>query len=236
MRIVHSGAVALLAGLSTPAAASPASPGIAPLSGATKVAMTGKAWNPGCPVAMEDLVRVSVKYHGFDGADHYGLIVIHKWFGDDVAAIFKELYAIRFPIRNISTYENYEVGRSAYSDATVGFYCRKAQDAPTEWSAHAYGAAIDINPQENPFLDAKDGWWPEGTTAMAPRDAGQGKVWPRSEAFRIFAKHGWAWGGFYAGEPDYMHFYKLTVGTGDPLERHYVFKSMDYLSGPQPKP
>ena len=73
---------------------------------------------------MDDLVAVSVTYQGFDGATHNGVIVIQKRFGDDIAAIFKELYAIRFPIHNVSTYENYEVGKSAYSDATVGFYSR----------------------------------------------------------------------------------------------------------------
>ena len=213
-------------------AAAQGAPHIAPLSAETKTSMSGKAWNPGCPVNMDDLRAVNVRYFGFDGATHDGIVVIHKRFGKDVAEIFQELYAIKFPVHLISTYEHFEVGRSAYSDATVGFYCRKAQDAPTEWSGHAYGAAIDINPLENPFLDAKAGWWPEGTAPMAPRDEGKGKASPSTEAFRIFARHGWAWGGFYAGEPDYMHFYKLTVGAGDPLQRHYVVKSMDYLPGP----
>jgi hypothetical protein len=209
---------------------------IVPLSDATKLAMTGKAWNPGCPVSLDDLVAVHVNYRDFEGADRRGIIVIHKRFADDILAIFNELHDIKFPIRTVSTYENYEVGRSAYSDATVGFYCRKAQDAPSEWSGHAYGAAIDINPLENPFLDAKDGWWPEGSAPMAPRDSGIGKAYPGTEVFRIFARHGWAWGGFYAGEPDYMHFYKLTVGTGNPLERHYVVDSMDYLPNSGSKP
>jgi hypothetical protein len=201
---------------------------IIPLSATTQKAMIGKAWNPGCPVPLADLVAVSIRYVGFDGATHDGVIVIHKRFGADVADIFNQLYAIRFPIHNVSTYENYEVGKSGYSDATVGFYCRKAQDAPTEWSGHAYGAAIDINPIENPFLDPKSGWWPEPAAPNAARDNGKGKASPSTDAFRIFARHGWAWGGYYAGEQDYMHFYKLTVGAGSPLERHYVVNGMDY--------
>jgi hypothetical protein len=201
---------------------------ISPLSVATQQAMIGKAWNSGCPVPLSDLASVAVKYVGFDGVTRDGVIVIHKRFANDVAAIFVELYAIRFPIKNISTYEHYDVGKSANSDATVGFYCRRAQDAPTEWSGHAYGAAIDINPIENPFADPKDGWWPGGSAANAPRDNGQGKASPSTEAFRIFARHGWAWGGYYPGEPDFMHFYKLTVGTGNPLERHYVVNSMEF--------
>jgi len=227
-------ALVLLLRLGGQTAAAPAE--IMPLSDATKMAMTGKAWNPGCPVPLDDLVAVSVNYVNFDGADRSGVVVIHKRFANDISAIFKELYDIKFPIRTVSTYENYEVGKSAYSDATVGFYCRKAQDAPTEWSAHAYGAAIDINPLENPFLDAKDGWWPEGTAPMAPRDSVTGKVYPGTEVFQIFARHGWAWGGFYTDEPDYMHFYKLTVGRGNPLERHYVVDSMDYLPDAASKP
>jgi hypothetical protein len=236
MLSVRSISVAAVMSLSACAAAFGAVPEIAPLSAAAKAAMTGKAWNPGCPVPLNDLVAVSVRYYGFDSTAHDGVIVIEKRFGDDVSSIFRELYAIKFPIRNISTYENYEVGKYAYSDATVGFYCRKAQDAPGEWSGHAYGAAIDINPLENPFLDAKDGWWPEGTAAMSPRDEGKGKASPSTEAFRIFTRHGWAWGGFYVGEPDYMHFYKLTVGGGNPLERHYVVNSMDYLPSQELKP
>lgn len=199
------------------------------LSAPTQRAMVGRSWTAECPVPLADLVAVSVKYMGFDGAAHDGTIVIHKRFAADVADIFRDLYTIKFPIRNISTYENYEVGKSAYADATVGFYCRRAQDAPNEWSGHAYGAAMDINPLENPFLDPKDGWWPETASSNAARDDGQGKISARTKVLSIFARHGWAWGGFYDGGPDYMHFYKLTVGKGSPLERHYVVNAMDFL-------
>jgi hypothetical protein len=91
-----------------------------------------------------------------------------------------------------------------------------------------FGAAIDINPLENPFLDPTDGWWPAQAAPNAARDGAKGKASQSTEAFRIFARHGWAWGGYYTGEPDYMHFYKLTVGTGNPLERHYVVTGMDF--------
>ena len=201
---------------------------ISPLSPEQRAAMTGKAWQPGCPVGLDELSAVRIRYWAYDSAPHEGIIVIHQRFADDIEKIFRELYAIKFPIANVMPYENFEVGRSAYSNATVGFYCRRAQDDPTEWSGHAYGAAIDLNPLENPFLDPKDGWWPETATAMAPREPGKGKVLAGDEVFRIFTRHGWAWGGFYRGEPDYMHFYKVTLGTGNPLERHYVVKELDF--------
>jgi hypothetical protein len=206
-------------------------PNIAPLSANMRAAMTGKSWNPDCPVPLEDLAAVRVKYFGFDDLSQEGVLVVHKRFAAEVSKIFQELYEIHFPINKISPWENYGPDVYAEKDITVGFYCEKAQDAPSEWSGHAYGVAIDLNPLENPFLDAKQGWWPKAA-ASAPRDAAKGKISPHTQAFRIFTQHGWAWGGFYVGEPDLMHFYKLTVGgTGSPLERPYVVNGLEYVPG-----
>jgi hypothetical protein len=208
-------------------------PQITSLSPDTRVAMTGKAWNPGCPISLNDLAAIQVTYFGFDHVTHKGILVMNKRFAGEAEQIFQELYAIRFPINRVDPYENYKPGgENAEKDVTVGFYCRRAQDAPTEWSGHAYGIAIDLNPLENPFRDAKDGWWPKQAAASAVRDDANGKVSPNVEAFRIFARHGWAWGGFYTGEPDYMHFYKVTYGdSGNVLERPYVATGLQYTSG-----
>ena len=43
--------------------------------------------------------------------------------------------------------------RSMAADNTSGFNCRRVAGS-SSWSAHAYGAAIDINPVENPYLTA----------------------------------------------------------------------------------
>jgi hypothetical protein len=201
------------------------------LANAERAAMTGKSWSPGCPVPLDDLRSVRVRYYGFDRLTHEGKLAIHRRFAEEASAIFEELYELRFLINKIDPYENYEVGGgNAANNVTVGFYCRKAQDAPGEWSGHAYGIAVDLNPFDNPFHDAKECWWPKGTRSRSERDDATGKVSPNSEAFRIFARHGWAWGGFYAGEPDYIHFYKTTVGgAGKVLERPYVATGLEYV-------
>ena len=210
---------------------------ITPLSQEARRAMTGKSWNPGCPVSLDDLDEIQVTYFGFDHLSHTGTLVMHKRFAAEAEQIFRELYAIRFPINRVDPYEKYKPGgENAEKDVTVGFYCRKAQDSPTKWSGHAYGIAIDLNPLENPFHDAKEGWWPKQAAAFAVRDDTRGKVSPKVQVFRIFAHHGWAWGGFYAGEPDYMHFYKVTYGgSGNVLERPYVATELQYASGGKPE-
>ena len=158
---------------------------ISPLSTDMRVAMTGKSWKPGCPVPLDDLAAVQVTYFGYDGLAHEGTLVVHKRFAADASKIFQELYEIRFPINRISPWENYGPDIYAEQNITVGFYCEKADDAPNEWSGHAYGVAIDINPLDNPFRDAKKGWWPKVSAAIAARDDGRGKVSPKTEAFRI---------------------------------------------------
>lgn len=205
---------------------------ITPLSDEMRREMTGSSWTTGCPVGLEDLAAVRVTYFGFDSATHEGVLVVHKRFAADALAIFNELYAIRFPINKVAPWEQYGADVYAEQDITVGYYCRKADDSPDEWSGHAYGVAIDINPLDNPFRNVKTGWWPKASLPLVPRDGGKGKISPDTEAFRIFARHGWAWGGFYVGEPDLMHFYKETYGgTGNVLERPYVVTGFQYVPG-----
>jgi D-alanyl-D-alanine carboxypeptidase len=53
-------------------------------------------------------------------------------------------------------------------------------------SNHAYGCAIDLDPEHNP-LGAKHGRMPPDVVAL-------------------FAEEGWRWGGNYHGRKDWMHF------------------------------
>jgi hypothetical protein len=221
-------AIALAANAQNPLVSAP----IAPLTSQQRTAMTGKSWNPGCPVSLDDLVSIRVTYYGFDNQTRQGTIVLHKRFASEAAQIFTELYAAHFPINKIDPWENYGPDVYAEQDITVGFYCERADDAPTEWSSHSYGVAIDLNPRENPFRDAKKGWWPATSAVFAPRDKGQGKISSSSDAFRIFTRHGWGWGGFFAGEPDLMHFTKLTFGPpANPADRPYVINGLTYHPG-----
>lgn len=56
-------------------------------------------------------------------------------------------------------------------------------------SYHQYGAAIDINPSTNPYVEGRS----------APYDMPKGYI----EAFQ---NHGWSWGGYWNSAKDYMHF------------------------------
>jgi hypothetical protein len=202
---------------------------IAPLTSTMKAAMTGKSWKPGCPVALDDLVSVRVIYVGFDGRSHDGDLIVHKRIAEDTSKVLQELYAIKFPINKVDLWDDYGPDVYAEQNITVGFYCERADDAPTEWSSHAYGMAVDINPLRNPFRDLQHTWWPRAAAQYVVRDDVAGKASTKSEAFGVFTRHGWVWGGFDAGVPDYMHFVKATVGDGARLDRPYVVTGLQYV-------
>lgn len=59
-----------------------------------------------------------------------------------------------------------------------------------------------------------------------------GKVLPDGPVLKIMADHGFAWGGFYKGDLDYMHFFKVTDGSEDPPpNRPYVAKTLQRRPG-----
>lgn len=199
---------------------------VAALTDEQKSKMSGRSWNEGCPVSLEDLVSIDLKYFGYDGAVHDGVLVVHRRVSKEMVAAFGELFDAKFPIERMQPYEDFAVGEYAASNDTVGFYCRPAQDNPTIFSWHAYGLAIDINPMTNPYHDPK-GWWPAGSNGERKRSA-LGLLDAGSDVIGIFMNHGWQWGGT-ENPPDYMHFGKVTVGDDDnPLKRSVWAARLEY--------
>ncbi len=191
---------------------------IEPIAADQQARMTGISWKEGCPVSPEDLRVIHMPYLGFDGGVHMGALVVHARVAQEVADIFEELFNAGFQIERMQPYEDFAIAEYAAHNDTAGFYCRPAQDDPSEFSWHAYGIAVDLNPMTNPFLDPKEGWWPKGSDGERDPSA-PGLVAPKSEVVAIFMRHGWAWGGIDT-DPDLMHFAKITIGPeANPLER-----------------
>jgi hypothetical protein len=170
--------------------------------------MTGVSWHRGCPVALRDLRIVTAAYRGFDGRTRTGRIVVHRDVAAGVVAIFRRLFAERFPIRRMAPVDAYGGSdfRSIEADNTSAFNCRFV-DGTTRWSEHAYGRAIDLNPIENPYVTSS------GTTShrastpylrRAPYRAGMAVE--GGAVVRAFAAAGWSWGGRWSGARDYQHF------------------------------
>ena len=111
---------------------------------------------------------------------HTGSLVVNAAVVPAVEQIFARLYAARFPIRRMEPVDAYggSDDRSMAADNTSAFNCRYAvATGPKRWSVHAYGEAIDVNPVENPYLEAGEVLPPAGRAYLdrarrAARDGG----------------------------------------------------------------
>lgn len=167
------------------------------------------SWHRGCPVPPAELRRVRVRHWGFDGRAHTGALVVNARVVPDVVAVFRRLYAARFPIRRLRPIDAYRGNdeRSLAADNTAGFNCRYViGPGPRRWSSHAYGEAIDVNPVENPYLESGSVHPRAGRAYLDRSRVRPGMAVRGGTLVRAFAAVGWAWGGRWAGSPDYQHF------------------------------
>lgn len=181
--------------------------GTAPLTAAMRARMTGVSWHPGCPVAMDQLRLLRMGYWGFDHAVHQGELVVNSSAAASLTQAFRQLFAVRFPIRQMRVVDEFggDDERSMRADNTSAFNCRIVPGTDV-WAQHAYGLAVDINPLENPEI--RDGRAdPPAAAAWADRSrSGPATIRDGDAAWRAFRAIGWTWGGNWHSLKDYMHF------------------------------
>jgi hypothetical protein len=207
--VVKIAVIAAVISALTPAAAFHSSS--RPLKSSEKTMLKkARVWHKGCPVSLSDLRVLTVTYRGFDKHNHTGQLVVNKGAAHSLAKVFHRLYVIHFPIRNMSLEGVY--GNKVVEDPTGSFECRDAVPSPCSggkstgnWSNHAYGLAVDLNPEENPYVGCGMSRDPKAQSYRDRSHHRPGMV--TAQVRKAFASIGWGWGGSWAGNTkDYMHF------------------------------
>jgi len=189
---------------------------IKPISKYTKQRMvTGGTWRKGCPVSPKDLRYIRLKHRNFYGSEKMGELIVHKDVAKEVVEIFRELYKIGYPIRQMRLVSDFRGSdwQSIEADNTSAFNCRKATGSK-KWSKHSYGKAIDLNSIENPYISRSGSIVHMESLKYRKRvhryntSADRAVLLKSDKAVKIFKKHGWKWGGDWHGVKDYQHFSK----------------------------
>jgi hypothetical protein len=183
-----------------------------PLPAPLRASLEGRFWQPGCPVPLSGLRLLTVTHWGFDGRPHTGQLVVNRDVAAPLAKVFHRLYQLRFPIRHMKLGHLYGPRRARPADGDVSgsFHCRRAVPSPCgsgsgNWSNHAYGHAVDLNPMENPYVGCGAVYDPRSRPYVDRSRLRKGMVTP--EVVRAFRSIGWGWGGDWTGATkDYMHF------------------------------
>ncbi|MFL5945377.1 MAG: M15 family metallopeptidase [Gaiellaceae bacterium] len=183
---------------------------IRPLAAPERAQLSGKFWRAGCPVSLSGLRTLQVSYWDFTGTRQTGELVVNARAATPLVRVFRQLYRLRFPIRHLTFDDAYGRAQPRDGDISGSFECRKAVPSPCgsgtgNWSNHAYGLAVDINPIENPYTGCGRTREPASVPYLNRSKLRRGMVTPA--VVRAFRSIGWGWGGSWSGPTkDYMHF------------------------------
>ncbi len=173
----------------------------------TRERMVGISWHAGCPVAIADLRLLELEHWGYNGLVEHGRLVVHERAARGIRGVFRRLFEIRFPIRQMRLIDAFDGNdrRSLKANNTSAFNCRFVAGT-TRWSQHAFGLAIDVNPVQNPFVAGSRVSPPSGAEYLDRSRKAKGMIHAGDRVVRAFGAVGWEWGGFWAYPKDYQHF------------------------------
>ncbi|QZA82136.1 M15 family metallopeptidase [Deefgea piscis] len=170
------------------------------------------------PVPCERLQRVSFSHLDLQGQLSTGQLIVLDAVAPQVAALMLALRAAKFPLQSalpLTQFKGNDVlSMNANNSSALN---GRAVTAGQNWSKHAYGVAIDVNPLQNPYVSFAD----DGTALILP--AASAKAFLNRAEFRagkprrsgmvneavahLFAQYGFmTWGGDWDSPIDYQHF------------------------------
>ncbi len=177
-----------------------------PITGALAARMTPTSWRPGCPIPLSSLRYLRISHMGFDGGEHVGELVVHERDVTAVAIAFKLMWDAGFRIERMQLVDDFAGDDSASMAAnnTSAFNCRRVAGS-SQWSEHAYGRAIDINPVQNPWVSGSSVEPGAGATFLDRGNVRTGMLVEGGPAVAAFDRIGWGWGGRWSSARDFQH-------------------------------
>ena len=183
---------ALLAPPTQPFAAS-----IHPLAEGICSRIANKSWRdePRCP-RFTDLAYLEIAHVTFDGGVARGELVVAAALASRAVELFRRLYQLGFPIRQMKLVDDYDASDDASMAADNSSAFNYRVIAGTDLlSQHALGRAIDINPVENPWRKP-DRIIPAAGEAFADRrNVRPGMIVRPGPVVAVLDELGWEWGG-----------------------------------------
>ena len=169
------------------------------------------------PVSCERLRTVSFPIINFSGLISKGQVVVLDAVAEHTQAIFDTLFKQKFPINKALLMEEYNGDDNAsMKDNNTSAFNGRTITGGSDWSLHAYGVAIDINPLQNPYISFNDQGHATISPPLAAKQAINRLNYRPKKEFRpgmaedvidIFAENGFiGWGGYWNYPIDYQHF------------------------------
>lgn len=188
--------------------------GAFPIDAPLQARIRGKSYKANCTIPFDELRYLRVLHYNLKGEIQTGEMICNRAIAADLLAIFRTLFAARYPIERMVLIDDYDADdeRSMRANNSSAFNFRYIAGTQ-KLSNHSRGLAVDINPLYNPYVRRRA----DGTLAVSP-EAGRPyadrsqefpcKIDTADLCYREFVRHGFEWGGAWKSRKDYQHFEK----------------------------
>lgn len=181
--------------------------------------INGKSYRENDNIGLDELRYIKLIHYNYEHKIQIGELIVNAALASDFVDIFRELFENEYEIYSMYLVDNYWTGDGGDSDTasidvnnTSAFNYRWSTGSTSELSNHAFGCAIDINPQQNPYVSYRSGtpsWSHENANDYIDRDTGYEHVITHDDlCYKLFIEHGFTWGGDWDVIKDYQHFEK----------------------------
>jgi len=181
--------------------------------------INGKSYKKNNDIKLSDLRYLKMLHVNFDGEYQVGEMIVNKSVASEVLEIFKSLFKDGYQIYSMYLIDNFWKKDGETSDwnsieaNNTSCFCYRPATGGSKLSKHALGRAIDINPQQNPYVTYKNGKpkysHKNAADYVSNRSSKKAHVITTSDkAYKLFTKKGWTWGGSWSSPKDYQHFQK----------------------------
>ena len=176
-----------------------------------------KSFRPGGRIALSSLRYIKVLHYDYKGKIRVGELIVNRRIAEKTTAIFKDLYQHKYQIKSMWLGGKYYKGSNSNANAlkaddrslaagnTAAFNYRTISGRST-LSYHALGLAVDLNTFENPCAWGGKCYPPKATKYLYNRSRYKHTIDPSDYAYKLFAAHGFFWGGKWSNPKDYQHF------------------------------
>ena len=179
--------------------------------------INGKSYRENNDILLSELCYLKLLHYNFQHRIQVGEMVVNRRIANDVLAVFKDLFREEYEIQSMFLVDNYWSGDGVSTDTasidannTSCFNYREVTGG-SNLSKHAYGCAIDINPQQNPYVwytDEGVNWTHTNASQYIDRSGLPHMITYGDVCYNIFEEYGFEWGGNWADPIDYQHFEK----------------------------
>lgn len=158
---------------------------------------------------VDQLELITVHYYSMDGKIHQGQLLTNKLIVDDLRDIFREIFRMKFPVFQVVPIVKYNWDDEAsMNDNNTYSFCYRNAD----YSKHAYGLAIDINPIQNPNRWKSAYSYRKNKPFGAVYDINaKGALNDSHPVVALFKEKGFLWGRNFTRNYDDHHFEKKNI-------------------------